>query len=342
VTTFVERSIEVAVPVRTAYDQWTQFEEFPHFMAGVREVRQIGDALTHWVADIGGVQREWDAAILEQVPDAKVAWAATTGATNAGAVYFTAVGDDRTQVRLTLEFEPEGVVERIGDVFDIVDRQAVADLDRFKAYIEQVGSATGGWRGTVDDGEVQSDEGHGQGRGAEAAGGAAGVVAGAAAAAADAGAGSGRSGGSDAAADDVPGDLVAVGPTGDTRGTVETEPGPARVGTADDEEAGVGHSGDPVAVEPPSSGTDGAMSSEAASNESAWTDEPGARSGTTGAVTDPVGEDWSDDAGTSDAATGTTAGRSGLRDDDADHGTTGRGGAIPSRTEGDGRGRPNA
>jgi carbon monoxide dehydrogenase subunit G len=265
VTTFVERSIEVAVPVRTAYDQWTQFEEFPHFMAGVREVKQIGDALTHWVADIGGIQREWDAAILEQVPDEKVAWAATTGATNAGAVYFTAVGDGRTQVRLTLEFEPEGVVERIGDVFDIVDRQAVADLDRFKWYIERVGSATEGWRGTVDDGEVRSDEA--RGRGAETGAAAPGVVAGAAA---GAGVGAGRSGGSDAAADDVPGDLVAVGPTGDTRGTVDTEPGPARVETVDDEEPGVGHSGDPVAVEPPPpSGAGGAMSSEAASNETA-------------------------------------------------------------------------
>jgi len=333
----IEESIEVKVPVRTAYDQWTQFEEFPHFMAGVREVRQIGDALTHWVADIGGVQREWDAAILEQVPDEKVAWAATTGATNAGAVYFTAVGDGRTQVRLTLEFEPEGVVERIGDVFDIVDRQAVADLDRFKAYIEQVGSATGGWRGMVDDGEVRSDEG--EGRSATTAGADAGVVAGGA----DAGVGAGRAGGSGATADDVPGDLVAVGPTGDTRGTVETEPGPARVATADEEETGVGHSGDPVAVEPPpSSGAGGGMSSEAASHESAWTDEPGARSGTTGAVTDPVGEDWSDDADTRDAATGTTAGRSGVREDDAEDGTTGRGGAIPSRTEGDGRGQPNA
>src|SRR4051812_15028342 len=140
VTTHVERSIEVGVPVRTAYDQWTQFEEFPRFMGGVEQVRQVGDAMTHWVAQIAGVRREWDAAILEQVPDQKVAWAATTGATNAGAVYFTAVGADRTQVRLTLEFEPEGIIERIGDVLDIVDRQAVADLDRFKTFIESRGA----------------------------------------------------------------------------------------------------------------------------------------------------------------------------------------------------------
>src|SRR5918995_492973 len=134
VATHVERSIEVQVPVRTAYDQWTQFEEFPRFMSGVQEIRQVGDALTHWVAEIGGVRREWDAAILEQVPDAKVAWAATTGATNAGAVYFTEVDADTTRVRLTLDYEPEGIVERVADVLDLVERKAVADLDRFKEY----------------------------------------------------------------------------------------------------------------------------------------------------------------------------------------------------------------
>jgi carbon monoxide dehydrogenase subunit G len=158
VTTHVERSIEVAVPVRTAYDQWTRFEEFPHFMSGVEEVRQVGDAMTHWIAQIAGVRREWDAEIVAQVPDEKVAWAATTGATNAGAVFFDEVGADRTRVRLTLEFEPEGLVERIGDVLDIVDRQAVADLDRFKEFIEKSqGPAAGGWRGTIEDGDVVSE-----------------------------------------------------------------------------------------------------------------------------------------------------------------------------------------
>ena len=157
-TTHVERSIEVAVPVRTAYDQWTRFEEFPHFMSGVEEVRQVGDAMTHWIAQIAGVRREWDAEIVEQLPDEKVAWAATTGATNAGAVFFDEVSADRTRVRLTLEFEPEGLVERIGDVLDIVDRQAVADLDRFKEFIEKSqGPTAGGWRGTIEDGDVVSE-----------------------------------------------------------------------------------------------------------------------------------------------------------------------------------------
>ena len=148
--THVERSIEVEVPVRTAYDQWTQFEEFPHFMGGVREVRQLDDRRLHWVAEIGGVRREWDASILEQVPDQKIAWAATEGATNAGAVRFQPTGPMSTTVYLSLEYEPEGVVEQVGDKLGIVERQVEADLKRFKALIEDDGYATGAWRGSVN------------------------------------------------------------------------------------------------------------------------------------------------------------------------------------------------
>src|SRR5215213_8974643 len=108
--TKVEKSIVVDVPERVAYDQWTQFEEFPQFMGGVSEVRQLDDTRLHWVAEIGGVKREWDATILEQVPDEKVAWAATSGATNAGAVYFASAGPEKTTVSLRLEYEPEGAV----------------------------------------------------------------------------------------------------------------------------------------------------------------------------------------------------------------------------------------
>jgi carbon monoxide dehydrogenase subunit G len=212
VTTHVERSIEVDVPVSTVYDQWTQFEDFPRFMGGVQQVWQVGDTLTHWVAEIAGVRREWDAEIVEQVPDQKVAWAATTGATNAGAVYFDAVGADRTRVRLTLDFEPEGIVEKIGDVLDVVERQAVADLDRFKQFIEARGAATGGWRGTVHEGDAAS---------------------------------SGETG--------VPGDVVAVGPTGDTRSTLETEAEPPRSGSVR-ETPDLGHSGDPLVVDSQASG----------------------------------------------------------------------------------------
>ena len=149
-TTQVDKSIEVAVPVRTAYDQWTQFEEFPQFMGGVNEVRQLDDRRLHWVAEIAGVRREWEAEVIEQVPDQKVAWAATDGATNAGAVFFRPIGDSRTEVRLHLEYEPEGVVETVGDKLNIVGKQAESDLQKFKAYIESRGAQSGGWRGEVE------------------------------------------------------------------------------------------------------------------------------------------------------------------------------------------------
>lgn len=149
-TTQVEKTIEVAVPVSTAYNQWTQFEQFPEFMGGVHEVHQLDDRTLHWVAEIAGVRREWDAEVIEQVPDEKVAWAATEGATNAGAVFFTPVGADRTSVRLHLEYEPEGLIETVGDKLNFVERQAESDLERFKSFIESRGLENGGWRGTVE------------------------------------------------------------------------------------------------------------------------------------------------------------------------------------------------
>ena len=123
-STRIEKQIMVNVPVSTVYNQWTQFEEFPHFMGGVKQVTQLGDDRLEWVAEIGGVRRRWEARILEQVPDRKVAWAATEGATNAGAVTFEDVGGGQTSVRLTLEYEPEGLVEKIGDKLNIVEKQA--------------------------------------------------------------------------------------------------------------------------------------------------------------------------------------------------------------------------
>jgi len=151
-TTKVEKSILVNVPVSTAYNQWTQFEDFPQFMGGVKSVTQLSDDRLEWVAQIAGVRRQWEAKILEQVPDQKVAWAATTGATNAGAVTFEDVGGGQTSVHLSLEYEPEGLVEKVGDKLNVVENQAEADLDRFKAFIESEGYATGAWRGTVNEG----------------------------------------------------------------------------------------------------------------------------------------------------------------------------------------------
>jgi len=151
-TTQVEKSILVNVPVSVAYNQWTQFEEFPHFMGGVKKVTQLTDDRLQWVAEIAGIKRQWEAKILEQVPDHKVAWAATEGATNAGAVTFTDVGGGQTQVHLSLEYEPEGVVEKIGDKLNVVENQAEGDLDRFKAFIEAEGYASGAWRGSLNEG----------------------------------------------------------------------------------------------------------------------------------------------------------------------------------------------
>jgi hemerythrin superfamily protein/carbon monoxide dehydrogenase subunit G len=149
--TKVEKSVEVAVPVSTAYNQWTQFEEFPQFMSGVQQVEQLDDRTLRWVAEIAGVRRQWIATVLEQIPNRKVAWAATEGATNAGAVTFETVGGATTRVTLSLDYEPEGVVEKVGDALNIVERQAVGDLERFKSFIEARGTETGAWRGEVTD-----------------------------------------------------------------------------------------------------------------------------------------------------------------------------------------------
>ena len=146
----IEESIEIDVPVRTAYDQWTQFETFPQFMEGVKQVRQVDDTHLHWVADIGGVHREWDAEITEQHPDERVAWRAREGADNAGVVTFHKLSDTKTKVMLQLEFDPEGFTEVAGDKLGFVKRRAVGDLERFKDFIEGRGSETGAWRGEVE------------------------------------------------------------------------------------------------------------------------------------------------------------------------------------------------
>ena len=145
-----EESITVDVPVRQAYDQWTQFEEFPRFIEGVESVRQLDDTHLRWIADIGGVRREWDAEITEQRPDERVAWTSTTGTRNAGVVTFHRLDADRTRIMLQLDVEPEGMVEQVGDKLGIIERRASGDLERFKEFVESRPSPTGAWRGTVD------------------------------------------------------------------------------------------------------------------------------------------------------------------------------------------------
>lgn len=146
----VEESVEVAVPLRTTYDQWTQFEEFPEFMEGVEAVTQLDDTHLAWVAEIAGARREWTAEITEQHPDERVAWRATDGAHNAGVVTFHHIDDNTTKVMLQLDFEPEGAIEAVGDKLGVVRRRAAGDLERFKEFIERRGRESGAWRGDVD------------------------------------------------------------------------------------------------------------------------------------------------------------------------------------------------
>lgn len=151
----VEKSIVVDVPVRTAYNQWTQFEEFPQFMEGIEEVRQEGDKHTHWRANIAFKEVEWDADIIEQTPDQRVSWRSTTGAHNAGTVSFQSEGDNQTRVTLRLEYEPEGFFENVGDALGFVDSRVEGDLERFKEFIERRGTESGAWRGEIHDNKVK-------------------------------------------------------------------------------------------------------------------------------------------------------------------------------------------
>lgn len=145
----VEKSIDVDVPVSTAYNQWTQFETFPEFMEGVEQIRQIDDRRLHWRAEIGGKTKEWDAEITEQIPDQRIAWRSISGAPNAGVVTFHRLAENRTRIMVQMEYEPDGLVESVGDALGVASRRVSGDLDRFKAFIESRGTATGAWRGEV-------------------------------------------------------------------------------------------------------------------------------------------------------------------------------------------------
>ena len=142
--------IEVDVPVRTAYDQWTQFEQFPRFMDGIEKVEQLTDTTLEWTAKIAGVERSWRAEITEQEPDQRVAWQSIGGARNAGVVTFHRIADRRSRVTLQLDVEPTGPVETVGDAVGAVERRVEGDLKRFKEFIEARGEPTGAWRGEVD------------------------------------------------------------------------------------------------------------------------------------------------------------------------------------------------
>jgi uncharacterized membrane protein len=145
----IEESIDVEVPVRTAYNQWTQFESFSKFMGGVDRVSQLSDTMTHWELSVDGVKREFDAEITEQTPDQRIAWNSVSGAKHSGVVTFHRLDEGRTRIMLQLEVEPEGVVENVADHLGFLKRQAKGDLERFKVFIEVRGAESGAWRGEV-------------------------------------------------------------------------------------------------------------------------------------------------------------------------------------------------
>ncbi len=150
----IEKSIEIDVPVAAAYNQWTQFEEFPYFMEGVLEVKQLDDKRLHWKAKIGGKEKEWDAEIFRQITDQEIAWRSTTGAPNAGEVRFDKAPGGKTRLTLVLGYEPEGLIEHVGDALGLLSRRVQGDLERFKDFIEKRGQESGGWRGEIREGNV--------------------------------------------------------------------------------------------------------------------------------------------------------------------------------------------
>jgi uncharacterized membrane protein len=155
--TNIDEQVEVDVPVSTAYNQWTQFEEFPRFMEGVDEVRQLDDTLLHWAATIGGKHAEWDAKIIEQEPDRRITWESTDGKHTRGTVSFEEAGPGRSRVRLHMSYVPERVVEKVGSAVGIDNRRVRGDLQRFRELIESRRVESGAWRGTIKDGNERSE-----------------------------------------------------------------------------------------------------------------------------------------------------------------------------------------
>ncbi|HTE05741.1 MAG TPA: SRPBCC family protein, partial [Planctomycetota bacterium] len=158
-------SIDVSVPVRTAYNQWTQFEDFPRFMTGVKSVQQLDAVRLVWVAEIGGKDVEWTANITHQDPDHHIGWRSSSGAKNAGSVTFTAVSPAVTHVTLRLDFEPDGALEKTGSALGLVERRVKTDLENFKEFIESRGQETGSWRGAIRQSQVVHERTHQTGAG---------------------------------------------------------------------------------------------------------------------------------------------------------------------------------
>jgi uncharacterized membrane protein len=150
----IEKVIEVDRPVRMVYNQWTQFEDFPKFMAGVKEVRQLDDTHIHWRAEVWGRDVEWDAEITEQEPDKRISWKSVAGEVNAGTVRFEPLGVERTRVRLVMAYDPTDAIEKVGDALGLFNARVQTSVEEFKRFIESRSDATGAWRGEVDDGKT--------------------------------------------------------------------------------------------------------------------------------------------------------------------------------------------
>jgi uncharacterized membrane protein len=145
----LEESIEVEAPVTATYNQWTQFEDFPRFMEGVESVTQLDDKRVHWVAEVAGKRKEWDAEVTRQVPDREIDWVGLGDPDNRGRIVFEALDGDTSKVTMMLDYDPEGIVEEIGDALGLVKRRVRGDMERFKEFIEARGRETGGWRGQI-------------------------------------------------------------------------------------------------------------------------------------------------------------------------------------------------
>ena len=156
----IERSVEVDVPVHVAYNQWTQFEDFPKFMEGIESVTQTDTNHTHWKAHVGFKHKEWDAEIIEQSPDHRISWRNTTGAPNAGVVTFLPLDHHRTKVSALITYHPETFVEQVGDFLGLVGHRVHGDLTRFKEFIETRKKETGGWRGEIHNAKLETDGGN--------------------------------------------------------------------------------------------------------------------------------------------------------------------------------------
>jgi uncharacterized membrane protein len=154
--TKVTEEIAIDAPLSTTYNQWTQFEEFPRFMEGVEEVRQLDDTRLHWVAKVGGKRAEWDAKILFQEPDRRISWQSEDGKQTRGTVTFEEIGPTSTRIRLEMTYLPEGVREQAGSALGLDRRRIRGDLQRFKYQIEQQGTESGGWRGKIEAGQKAS------------------------------------------------------------------------------------------------------------------------------------------------------------------------------------------